>query len=230
MRTIITVLILGALAVGCSTVRERSFGDLLRDTMIPEIIFKDLPREDALKEIQAMWKRQTGSEMPAVQIREIPRPRSLMTDSLGGFPEEYDPEQSRTMNITFRAIDISFYEALRVMGAIVDCDFCFLGIQEPGSFGPDLCIGNDGNTSMGWKLDAITKAGLDLGDKPDDKDIRKALELRGVDCSKGDIRIFVANNEDIWIGGAKEKVALAKAIFELSQKGYQVKRREKSHQ
>jgi exosome complex RNA-binding protein Rrp4 len=83
---------------------------------------------------------------------------------------------------------------------------------------------------MGWKLDAITKAGLDLGDKPDDKDIRKALELRGVDCSKGDIRIFVANNEDIWIGGAKEKVALAKAIFELSQKGYQVKRREKSHQ
>lgn len=234
MRTIITVLILGTLVVGCSTVRERSFGDLLRDTMIPEISFEDLRREDAIKEIQAMWRRQTGNEMPAVQIRDL-----MTSDSLGieAFPKEYDPEQNRIANITFRATNISFYEALSVMGAIVGCDFCFLGVQEPGSFGPELCIGNYGGAfmagvpdSMGWRLDASTKAGLDLGEKPDGRDIRRALELRGVDCSKGNIRIIVANDVNIWIGGDRDKVALAKAIFVLSQNGYQIRKRQKSQQ
>ena len=163
--------------------------------------------------------------MPAIEIREVPREGTF--GSFGGSPGEYDPGQSRRA-ITFRARDISFYDAIRITGAVLDCDFYFRGVQEAGSPFPWVYIGYDGNTSMVWRLDALTKAGLDLGDKPDDKDITKALELRGVDCSKGYITIYVANNEDIWIAGGKERVALVKAIFVLSQKGYQVRRREES--
>jgi hypothetical protein len=82
--------------------------------------------------------------------------------------------------------------------------------------------------SFQLKLDAETRAGLGLGDKPDAEAIREALVSRGVDFSKGDMKVTLLADDLAVIGGFTENSELAKAILVLVKSGYDVRKREES--
>jgi hypothetical protein len=127
--------------------------------------------------------------------------------------------------VTFRAKHISFLEALRLVATLSGYRLSF---QESGFALTDIWPGEF--MSFQWKLDAQTRAGLGLGDKPDAGAVRAALASRGVDFSKGDMKITLLSDDLAVIGGFTENSELAKAILVLVKSGYEVRKQEESQQ
>jgi len=123
--------------------------------------------------------------------------------------------------VTFRAEHISFLEALRIIASISGYRLSF---RENDVVLTDIWPGEF--MSFQWKLDDETKAGLGLGDKPDANAIREALSSRGVDFSKGDMKVTLVSDDLAIIGGFTENSELAKSILVLVRTGYEVKKRE----
>jgi hypothetical protein len=206
MKQIVTILLIAASVAGCATLRRTSYLDGLRDTTIPKVEFSQQPVQEALLVLRTEWKKQTGTEMPVAEVTRL--------------IEYADPKDQL---VTFRATHISFLEALRIIASLSGYRLSF---REDNLVLTDIWPGEF--MSFQWTLDEETKAGLGLGDKPDADQIREALSSRGVDFSKGDMKVTLLAKDLALIGGFTENSELAKAILVLSKSGYEVKKREES--
>lgn len=205
MKQTVTMLLLGTLVAGCATPRQANYLDRLRDTTIQKFELKQQPVQEALLALRTEWKKQTGTDMPI----------ALVTQQI-----EYDDPKHNL--VTFRAEHISFLETLRI---ISDLSGYRLSFRDNDVVLTDIWPGEF--MFFQWKLDAETKAGLGLGDKPDAAAIREALVSRGVDFSKGDMKVILLTDDQAVIGGFTGNSELAQAILVLVKAGYDVRKGEK---
>lgn len=203
MKCTITFWMTALLLAGCATQRPPSYLDRLRDVTIAEIQLHEQPVQKALLALRSEWKKQTGTDMPIAQVTQ--------------YVEYNDPKHNL---VTFRAEHISFLEALRIVASISGYRLSF---RENDVVLTDIWPGEF--MHFQWKLDRETKAGLGLGDKPDAGDIREALASRGVDFSKGDMKVNLVSDDLAIIGGFTENSELAKSILVLIKTGYEVRKR-----
>jgi len=202
-KIVVTVTLFGILATGCTTYRQKSYLDYLRNTKIPVLELKDASLQEALVVLRQEWKTQTGTDLPVAEVKEYVKT---------------DPPQEK--HISLRAHDISFHEALRLTALLTGYRLSFregsvlLADVYPSEF-----------MSFQWKLDEKTKASLGLGVKLNADDIRKALTARGVNFSAKDMKITVLDEDLVVIGGFTENAELAKSILILYETGYEVKKR-----
>ena len=208
MKQIATYLLLVTVITGCARPRRTSYLDRLRDTIIPKVEFSQQPVQEALLVLRTEWKKQTGTDMPIAQVTQH---------------FEYDYPKDNL--ITFRAQHISFLEALRIIASVSGYRLSF---RENDVVLTDIWPGEF--MYFQWKLDKATKAGLGLGDKADADNIREALASRGVDFSKGDMKVTLISDDLAIIGGFTENSELAKSILILIKTGYEVKKRGETQQ